>query len=156
MKRRGATTEALAFVIVVGFVCVTVFVTGIFPHVNFVIDGNLSVSDITNIISAIATGFASLATILIAYFAMKSNEQARESADKTNQIAENIERERTRPRIVFEGFFQAKFVWLKVKNRGLTPARNVTIKTPLKITEDVLKKRFESAFGRTITAHPSA
>ena len=130
MKRRGATTEALTFVIVIGFVCLTVFVIGIFPHID---KGNLSASDLANIGSAIATISTSLATILIAYFAMKSNEQARESADKTNQIAENIERERTRPRVVSEFIYKDKNICVEVRNDGFGLAKDIEVELPYQV-----------------------
>ena len=134
MGRTLAPTDPMVFIALIIFTSWLVPVMGIItlPDIIFSDSDSLTVPDIAIILSAVAT-------IVIAFMAWI-----------TARTTQKIERERMRPRVVFEFIFERFNVYMRLRNEGLTSARDIIIKTPPKIIETGMQNIFESAFGRPI------
>ena len=145
MGKDNIAIEALLFVTVIVLVCLEVFFAGVFHQIESMLNDSLATTDKATILSAAATtlsaaatSFAAYTTAFIAYLTFKSNKRAKESAIKTQQLTEKLEREKLRPRVVFDFVYneEHRHIYAEIRNEGLTSARNITFKIPPEIIED--------------------
>ena len=101
------------------FVALIVLISVIVGLLELVVKGGLTISKSINILSDVAT-------IIVAYIMWL-----------TVKVTQNLEKERLRPRIVFDFVFslREKCVYAEVRNEGLTSATHVIFEIPDKITE---------------------